>query len=269
MNAQRKKVGLALGSGAARGFAHIGVLKTLEQAKVPIDLVVGTSMGGVVGALYCSGMSLRMMERLAGATQRNLWMDLTFPRMGLISGEKLEQFILMFTKSATFAQLKKPFAVVATDLGTGEKVVINKGLVAPAVRATAAIPAIFCPVEYEGRTLVDGAVVERVPAITARELGAEIVIAVDVGVYTQEVKVSHIFDVVLQCLDIMSRDLCRQGISQADLLISPQLHHVLPGQFHKAAEAIRAGEEAALVMLPKIRELLRREGCYEQDAANT
>ncbi len=255
-----KKVGLALGGGAARGFAHIGVLKVLEGAGIPVDMVVGTSMGGIVGAFYCSGMSLRMMEKLAGITQRNNWVDLTFPRMGLISGDKLEQFIYMLTKGATFDRLKKPLAVVATDISSGEKVILNVGVVAEAVRASAAIPGIFCPVEKKGRTLVDGAVVERVPVLSARELGADIVIAVDVGVYLEGVKVHHIFDVIMQCLDIMARDLCRQVTSQADLVICPQLHNVSPGQFQKASEAIRAGEEAALIMLPQIREILDREG---------
>jgi NTE family protein len=262
----KKKVGLALGSGVARGFAHIGVLKVLESANIPIDMVVGTSMGGLVGALYCSGMSLRMIERLAAVTQRNHWMDLTFPRMGLVSGEKLEQFIYMFTKGATFAQLKIPLAVVATDLARGEKVVITEGVVAPAIRATAAIPGVFCPVEIGGRILVDGAVMERVPVFSARELGADIVIAVDVGVYMEEIKVNHIFDVIMQCLDIMSRDISRQSISEADVVICPNLRHVAPGQFQKSAEAIQAGEEAAMAMLPQIREILQRDGSHDQDA---
>jgi len=264
---QRKKVGLALGGGAARGFAHIGVLKVLEEANIIVDFVVGSSMGAVVGAFYCSGISLRMMERLAVHTQRNHWLDWTFPRLGLVSGEKLEQLLHILTRGAVFADLAKPLAVVATDLSAGEKVVLREGAVARAVRASAAIPGIFCPVEYRGKTLVDGCVVERVPAATARELGAEVVIAVDVGVYLSDVKAQHIFDVVTQCFDIMYRDLCRRSADEADLVISPQLQDVAPGHFHRAREAIAAGENAASVVLPQIRELLRKEGCYEQSTA--
>jgi NTE family protein len=265
----RKKVALALGGGAARGFAHIGVLKVVEEAQIPVDLVVGTSMGGLVGALYCSGMSLRMMERIANHTKRNLWMDLTFPVMGLVSGEKLEQFVYLLTRRANFNELKTPLAVVATDLGNGEKVVITDGPVARAVRATSAIPGIFCPVEYQGKMLVDGSVVERIPVPTAKELGADVVIAVDVGTYLGNSKVNHMFDVVTQCLDIMTRDLCRYQTERADLVIYPPLQNIAPGHFHRALEAIQIGEMAAAAMLPQMKEILYKEGCYEPDAANS
>ncbi|MDW7651051.1 MAG: patatin-like phospholipase family protein [Bacillota bacterium] len=268
MKGTKKVVGLALGGGSARGFAHIGVIKVLDEAGIPLDLIVGTSMGAVVGAFYCSGMSLRMMERLAVHIQRNQWMDWTFPRLGLVSGDKMEQLVALLTRSKTFNELTRPFAVVATDLGRGEKVIIQEGLVARAVRASAAIPGVFCPVEYQGKTLVDGAVVERVPVGTARELGADFVIAVDVGIYLGGNKVNHILDVISQSLDIMQRDLCRYSTDLADVLISPQLHEIPPGHFHKAAEAIQAGEDAARAMLPQILELLRKEGCHEKDSAS-
>lgn len=263
MTRRRKKIALALGGGAARGFAHIGVLKVLEEAHIPVDLVVGSSMGGVVGAFYCSGMSLRMMERLAVHTQRNHWLDLTFPRLGLISGEKLERFVYWLTRGADFSSLKIPLAVVATDLASGEKVVLREGPVARAVRASAAIPGVFCPVECQGRMLVDGCVVERVPAPTARELGAGVVIAIDVGIYLNAGKAQHVFDVITQCFDIMARNLCQESTSQADIVILPQLRDIAAGHFHRAKEAISAGEDAARMMLPQLLELLRKEGCHE------
>jgi NTE family protein len=264
LTGKRKTVGLALGGGSARGFAHIGVLKVLESAGIPVDLIAGTSMGAVVGAFYCSGIGLRMIERLAGHIQRNHWMDWTFPRMGLASGDKMEQLLAMLTRNKTFADLNKPFAVVAADLVRGEKVVIKNGNVARAVRASAAIPGVFCPVEYQGRTLVDGAVVERIPVQTARDLGADVVIAVDVGIYVDGTKPQHILDVITQSLDLMQRDLCRISTIVADLVILPQLQDVPPGHFHKAPQAILAGEDAAIAMLPQIRELLRKEECYGQ-----
>lgn len=269
MKSEKKTVGLALGGGSARGFAHIGVLKVLEEACIPLDLIVGTSMGAVVGAFYCSGMSMRMMERLAQHIQRNHWMDWTFPRLGLATGDKMEQLVSFLIRNKTFAELSKPFAVVATDLGRGEKVVIREGPVGRAVRASASIPGVFCPVEYLGRTLVDGAVVERVPVSTARELGADVVIAVDVGIYLDGNKVHHILDVIAQSLDIMQRDLCRFSTDQADLVIYPQMREIQPGQFHKAAEAMLAGEDAARAMLPQILELLRKEGCHAQHSAGS
>lgn len=263
----RKKVGLALGGGSARGFAHIGVLKVFEEANVPVDVVAGTSMGAVVGAFYCSGMGLRMLERLSAHVRRNQWLDWTFPRRGLVAGEKLEQLVHFLTRGRTFAELEKPLAVVATDLGTGERVVIRDGPVARAVRASAAIPGVFCPVEFRGRTLVDGCVVERVPVTTARDMGADFVIAVDVGIYLDGNKPNHILGVVTQCLDIIQRDLCRTYVGQADIVIYPQLRDVDPGHFHRADEAIRAGEEAARAMLPQLRERLRKEGFYVKNSA--
>lgn len=268
MDAKRKKIGLALGGGGARGFAHIGILKVLEEADITVDMIAGTSMGAIVGAFYCSGMKPRLIERLSSFIQRNHWMDLTFPRLGLVSGDKLEQFMMVLTKSANFSDLKKPLAVVATNLCNGDRVVIKEGQVARAVRASAAIPGVFCPVEYEGMTLVDGVVVERVPVLAARELGADIVIAVDLGIYL-DTKFNHIFDVVLQCMDIMSRDLSRMITDKADLVLNPQLQHVSPGQFHKSEEAIKAGEDAARCMLPQIKELLNyKENCGEDSATN-
>lgn len=261
-------VGLALGGGSARGFAHIGVLKVLENAGIPVDLVAGTSMGAVIGAFYCSGMGIKMMERLAGHIQRSHWMDWTFPRMGLAAGDKMEQLLTMLTRSKTFADLEKPFAVVATDLVRGEKVVLQEGVVARAVRASAAIPGVFCPVEEGGRMLVDGAVVERVPVQTARDLGADVVIAVDVGIYVNGNKPHHIMDVISQSLDIMQRDLCRYNMEEADLIITPQLQAISPGHFHRAGEAIQAGEAATRVVLPEILELLRKEDHHGQDISN-
>lgn len=258
----KKKVGLALGGGVARGFAHIGVLKVFEEAGIDVDLVVGTSMGAVVGAFYCSGMNPKTMERLARFTRRNNWMDFSISKMGLVSGEKLEQYVLLLTRSAAFSDLKKPFATVATDLRSGKKVLIKEGPVARAVRASSAIPGIFCPVEVQGMTLVDGGVVERVPALSTREMGADFVIAVDVGVYTNDARINNVFDVVMQSLDIMSRDLCNNIVSQADFLIRPDLSEISPAQFHRSAEAVKAGEVAAQKGLDQLKEKLLKEGFY-------
>ncbi|NLZ38136.1 MAG: patatin-like phospholipase family protein [Firmicutes bacterium] len=262
MRKERKKIGLALGGGSARGFAHIGVIKVLEEAKIPIDLVAGTSMGSVVGACYCAGLEISFLERFAVHADRNLWLDWTLPHKGLVAGNKLEQLILLLTKKKNFTELERPLAVVAADLCSGKKIVFREGLVARAVRASSAIPGIFRPVEEEDRVLVDGAVVERVPAPTVREMGADIVLAVDVGIYFNNQKPHHILDVVTQSIDIMQRDLVQHSLEAADIVISPHLEEVAPGQFHLADKAIKAGEKAAYSMLPQIQELLMKEGLF-------
>ena len=261
---KKKKIGLALGGGSARGFAHIGVLKILERENIPIDLIAGTSMGAVVGALYCAGIKINMLEGLSRQLRRSLWMDWTFPRMGLASGDKLKQLITLLTKGIAIEKMPKKFAAVAADLCKGRKVVLQEGPAARAVRASAAIPGVFCPVEDGISGLVDGAVVERVPVATARELGADIVIAVDVGAYPATQRPQHIFDVITQSLDIMQRDLSRHALKTADVVIAPQLQEILPGHYYKAAEAISAGEKEALTMLPVIRETLEKEGLDEE-----
>lgn len=239
------------------------MIKVLEKEGIPIDLLAGSSMGAVIGSFYCAGTELSLVERLAIHAQRSLWMDWTFPHMGLVSGDKLEQLVLLLTRRKTFDQLHIPFAAVATDLCSGEKVVMREGLVARAVRASAAIPGVFRPLEVDGRTLVDGSVIERVPAPTLRSMGADIVIAVDVGIYLNGQKPQHILDVITQSLDVMQRDLCRYTLDEADVVIRPQLQEIAPGHFHRAAEAIQAGEVAARAMLPQLWELLQKEGLCE------
>ena len=264
MGSEQKKIGLALGGGSARGFAHIGVLQVLAAEQIPVDLVVGTSMGAVIGAFYCAGIDLFMLEKMSCQMQRSFWIDWKFPRMGLVGGEKLEQLMSLLTKRKTFAQLEKKFAVVATDLRCGEKVVLQEGSVARAVRASAAIPGVFHPVVEGDKVLVDGGVVERVPAPTARDIGADFVIAVDVGIYLGGVKPHHLLDVITQSLDIMQRDLARYTLDAADVVVQPQLKEVSPGHFHKAEVAIQKGREAAQEALPQIKALLGNERLYEE-----
>lgn len=252
---KKSKVGLALGSGLARGLAHIGVIKILLQAGIKIDYIAGTSMGSVVAALFACDLKMKMIERLAEHISRHTWMDFTFPRMGLIAGDRLEQLMHLLTGRRCFEDLSLPLAVVATDLTIGERVVLNKGPIARAVRASCAIPGIFCPVEIGGRILVDGGVMERVPAGTVRKMGADFVIAVDVGVYVEEYKINHIFDVLSKTIDIMSREIKRSQIQEADLLIAPDMKDIGPFHFQRAEEVIARGEEAARQALPLLSNL--------------
>lgn len=249
------KIGLALGSGLARGLAHIGVIKVLLHAGIRIDCIAGTSMGSVVAALYACGMKIKMMERLARRISRRTWIDFTFPRMGLIAGERLEELIYLLTARRKIEDLSVPLALLAVDLISGERVSLRRGSIARAVRASCAIPGIFNPVEYEGRLLVDGGILERVPAKTARDMGADFVIAVDVGYYMEEYKINHIFDVLSRANEVMSREIGRLQPQKADVMIMPDMKDVAPFHFHLADEAIARGEEAARQALPLLKNL--------------
>lgn len=250
------KVGLALGGGLARGLAHIGVLKVLLQSGINIDYLAGTSMGSLIASLYACGLSLSLIEKLTKRISRRVWMDFTLPRMGLMAGDKLEQLVYLLTKKRYIEELPLPLGVVATDLTRGERAIIRTGSIAKAVRASCAIPGIFNPVEIGGRLMVDGGVLERVPAQAAKEMGAGIVIAVDVGVYEEEYKIDNMLDVISKTIDIMAREITRARELEADVLISPDLKEIAPFQFQRVEEAIARGEQAAYQALPLVRSVL-------------
>ncbi len=252
---------MALGAGLARGLAHIGVLRVLQESGIKVDFISGTSMGAVIAALYACGLNLKLIERLAQRISRRTWMDITFPRMGLIAGEKLERMLHMLTGRRSFADLSLPLAVVAVDLISGERVVINEGSVSRAVRASCAIPGIFSPVEMGKKLLVDGGVLQRVPASVVREMGADLVIAVDVGVDVGDYKIDHIFDVLSRSLDIMSREINRSLSRDADLVVIPKVSDMGPFDFQCVEEAIIRGEKAAREALPLLAKLEKEGQC--------
>ncbi len=253
MSRRKAKVGLALSGGAARGFAHIGVLSVLEKAGLKVSCLAGTSMGALVGALYAAGMKVGLMERLLPAAIRANWVDFGLQRMGLIKGDKIEQFIHLLTRRATFEELKIPFAAVAVDLYSGKTVVIREGLVCRAVRASISIPGYFVPVEADdGRLLVDGGVLNRIPTDVVREMGADYIIASDTGFFPRNAHINSLLDVVLRSFDIMQQELNRFQLMSADIVISPALNDLAPSQFDRCTEIIQAGEEAARAALPEI-----------------
>ena len=182
-----KKVGLALSGGTAKGFAHIGVLEVFEKNKIPIDYIAGTSMGAVVGALYASGISISEMKKIAKTTKWMNLLDFTLPDKGILSGEKIEQFLRILLKNKKFKDLEIPTAVVAADIKQGEKVIFKKGDVASALRASISLPNLFVPYEYEKRILVDGGVIDPLPVDVARNMGADVVIAVNLSTPTKHV----------------------------------------------------------------------------------
>jgi NTE family protein len=274
MESSRKKVGLALGSGAARGLAHIGVLRVLHQENIPIDMIAGTSIGAVIGALYALG---RKIDRIEEAADSIDWkrllslLDITLPRTGLIGGKR----ILAWGKSVIgrdvqFSDLQIPFACVATDIMTGHEIVIDKGSVMDAVRASFSIPGVFSLVKQEGRYLVDGGLVNPVPVSTVRSMGAQIVIAVNVmpditimdhtrwmGEKSKAgIKEPNIIEILMQSIYIGSHSIVRTSLESADAAIEPKVASIGPAQFHRARECIIQGELAAEDWIPKIRHLL-------------
>lgn len=252
----KPKVGLALGSGAARGLANLGVLQVLEEEQIPIDMIAGTSAGAVVGCLYASGSDLHV---LAAMLEELDWSDLTswtLQRRGLVSPDKIYNMLKILTRNANFEDLKIPAAVVATDLRRGSEVVLESGSVAEAVRASLSIPGVFVPTEIEGRLLVDGALVNRVPGDVCRRMGADVIIAVDVGFAPLRTNIRNLPDVIVQTIDILSRQAAaHQGID-ADVLILPDLGNVSLTQLNRSAEIIEKGRQAAIASLDMIRDKL-------------
>ncbi|MBN2908276.1 patatin-like phospholipase family protein [Polycladomyces sp. WAk] len=259
------KIGLALGSGGARGWAHIGVLKVLREAGIPVHMIAGSSMGSLVGALYANNLKLDMIEGLATRLKRKYWVDLTVPRKGLIIGDKVRELIRLLTHGKSIEELSIPLAVVATDIIKGERVVFTSGPVDLAVRASISIPGIFEPVEWEDKILVDGGVIDRIPITVVREMGADLVIAVDVVPRFNKVKIRSIFDVIAQTLGVMERQILSRQLIEADFLIHPELSEISPTAFHQVEKCIRLGEEAARAHVERIRERIRNWEGVEGD----
>lgn len=254
------RVGIALGAGAARGLANLGVLQVLQQERIPIDVIAGTSAGAVVGSLYAAGSDLDLLCRMAVEMDWNDLARLTITRRGLVSSERIHALLRMLTKDQNFEDLALPTAVVATDLLTGEEVVLASGSIADGVRASLSIPGIFVPVELDGRLLVDGALVNRVPSDVCRKLGAQFVIAVDVGWPPLHGRVRHLPDVIFRTIDILGRQVSVEKQLSADLLLQPALGNVTVTQLNRADEIIEKGREAARECLAGLKSSLLAQG---------
>ncbi|MDR2504766.1 MAG: patatin-like phospholipase family protein [Oscillospiraceae bacterium] len=258
------KIGLALGSGAMRGLAHIGVLQVLEREHIPIDVITGTSMGAVIAGAYASGRGGLELEEIVRSVQEMRYFDFTVPKDGMISGKRAHKFMSQLTCHKTFAQTRIPCAMVATDLSNGEEVVLTDGLLGDAIRASISIPGIFVPVKYpinadedtQQRTLVDGGMVNRVPVNTARMLGADYVIAVDVGYRGETIETSGLLNIFVHALDIMEWEVTREKVNTADVLIVPDVREFNPALVSHSAESIARGREAARAALPEIMKLI-------------
>ena len=257
-SARPRKLALALGGGAARGFAHIGVIKMLESQGIVPDIIVGTSAGAVVGALYAGGFDAFAMQKIAQQLDEKIFADWTLGGRGLLKGEALQDFINQHLNRRPLEKLNKTFAAVATDLNSGERVVFRTGDTGMAVRASAAVPGVFQPTEFNGRSYVDGGLSSPVPVQSAREMGADFVIAVDISARPQGQPVDSLSSILWQTTTIMGGVIGRNETRDADVLIRPALPYVKSWDFAARHDAMLEGERAALAALPAIRQKLGR-----------
>jgi NTE family protein len=268
-----RKVGLALGGGYARGLAHIGVLEVLEREGIPVDLIAGTSAGALVGALYAAEQDASLIRKQA--TQMD-WVgltsliDLNIRRSGFLGGRRVAGLLKRLMGDVRFEELTIPLSCVATDIITGDEVVLRQGSVLEAVRASISVPVLFTVVKKDGRFLVDGGLVNNVPVSVAREMGADFVIAVDVTPDRRE-RAAHItknettrepglFQVMVQSIYIGTYYSARAMAEGADLIIHPHLARISPGEFHRAAEIILEGELTAVDALAPLKRQLKAAG---------
>lgn len=256
---QAPKVALVLGGGAARGFAHVGVIKTLESHGIVPDMVIGTSAGSVVGVLYAGGYSGFELQKIAMQLEQESVGDWVMPNRGFVKGEMLQNFINKALQSRKIENLNKPFAAVATELQTGEIAVFRRGNSGMAVRASSSIPGVFQPVNIAGKEYVDGGLVSPVPVRIARSMGADLVIAVDISSKPRFGKVSDTIDIFLQSFNIMGQTIGRYELAEADVVIRPQTGTIGATDFDQKHLAIMEGEKAALGALPLIRSKLQQK----------
>ncbi len=247
------KLGLALGGGAARGFAHIGVIQVLEEAGIKPDLVVGTSAGSLVAALWAHGKNGAELANLALTMDEGAITDWAFPSRGLIRGEALARYVREQTGGRLIEQMKLPLGIVATDLDSGAGVLFQRGDAGSAVRASSSVPAVFQPVKIGEREYVDGGLVSPVPVRFARQMGAEMVIAVDISTPPDGASTADTMKLLLQTFAIMGKSINRFELRDADVVVRPPLVGVSGADFTSRVRAIRSGRETALALLPEIK----------------
>lgn len=247
---------LALGAGGARGFAHIGVLQVFQEHGITVAGIVGTSMGALIGSTYAVKTDIYYLGRLVEYLGWEDLVDIRFPRLGLVDGVKVQALIELLTKGKNFEDTFIKFWAVATDLETGEEVIFKKGPLAPAIRASISIPGVFKPVELDGRTLVDGAVVAGVPVKIAKMMRGDLTIGVNVGFDHTQHRVRNLFDVISKVMDIMGNRLDAYQLPDADLVITPKLGDIGIMDFGRADECIEIGRNAAEEVMPQIQDLI-------------
>jgi NTE family protein len=250
-------IGVALGGGFARGIAHIGVLKVLEEEGIPVRVITGTSVGALIGACYCSGLTLAEMEEVARNTRFTTFARWTLSRCGFASNDRMIKFLTRTLKVKTFEELRIPLGVTATDFNSGEGVVFHSGSIIDPVRASCAYPGMFLPVEIRGRYLVDGMLSHPVPTRPLLEMGADRVIAVHLkGTWSNGGAPRHLFDVIGQSFAIAQDAMSSVWRSAADLVVEPDVAGFAYDDFKRSPDLIRSGEAAMRKALPEVRKWL-------------
>ncbi|MCX5857126.1 MAG: patatin-like phospholipase family protein [Deltaproteobacteria bacterium] len=257
------RVAVVLGAGAAKGFAHVGVLKVLEAQNIPVHMIVGTSVGSFVGSLYAYGYDAFKLQTLALAMERDDLIDLTIPDNGFVKGEKLENYVNRMVRNTPIEKFRIAFHAVTTNIQTGEEMVFGTGNAGMAVRASCSIPGVFKPAKISGKTYVDGGLVNPVASDVARRYGADVVIAVDISGSRDMTLPEGTIDTILKSVDIMYAKISQLQIPRADVVIKPNVGHIGSSDFTKKHEAILEGEKATLAAVPAIQAVLlklRQEG---------
>jgi NTE family protein len=258
---RKVKIALVLGGGAARGFAHIGVIKALEAQGIVPDIVVGTSAGSVVGSLYAYGYNGFQLQKIALEMDEATISDWAMPWFsnspGMLKGEALQAYVNKAIHNTPLEKLKIPFGCVATDLKNGQPILFRRGNTGLAVRASSAVPSVFQPVVISGHTYVDGGLVAPVPVKFAKDMGAEFVIAVNISSATEGQKTASSLDVLMQTFTIMGQRLNQFELKEADIVITPSLGTMGSSDFNGRNLAILAGEQAAAAAMPQIKAKLK------------
>jgi len=273
---RRKKIGLALGGGAARGGAHIGVINALKAANIPIDYVAGTSIGALVGGFLAIDKMDALEQLVLGLDWKTIikFFDVVFPKVGLVEGKKVEEILRESLGEFDIKELPIPFAAVATDIVSGEEVILNAGDIVEAIRASIAIPGIFTPIKWQDRILVDGGLVNPVPVNVVKKMGAEIVIGVDVNAKVviptmqkmkkltskdKETKEAfpNIIEIIMSAVYIMEQQITKYKLAsdKADVLIEPEVGHIGFLEFHRTPETIAEGYKTATEKIKEIKAL--------------
>lgn len=263
MSVERKKVGVALGSGSAKGLAHIGVLQVLAENRIPIDMIAGSSMGAIIGGIYACNTDLHLLAKLIGALNQRRYFDVSIRRSGgLLSGARMELLIKTLTHDKSFSELKIPFMCVATDIETGERLILKEGKLHAAIRASMSIPGVFVPVQHGAHLCIDGGVLDRVPCRPLLEAGADIVIGVDVGIRGDfpPIEKHSIREVLDNCLSIMQWEITKERTKDAHVMICPDVLRLGGLSNEHVEQAVAIGRQAAEEKLPELLRVLRENG---------
>jgi NTE family protein len=258
---RKVKIGLALGGGAARGFAHIGVIKALEAQGIVPDIVVGTSAGSVVGAMYAAGNNASTLQKMAYEMDEAAISDWALPLFGkssgVLKGEALQNYVNKAVQHKAIEKLKIPFGAVASDLKTGQPILFQRGNTGMAVRASSAVPGVFQPVVIGGHTYVDGGLVAPVPVRFAREMGAEFIIAVNISTQTEAQAAQSSLEVIMQTFSIMGQRINQLELRDADIVIQPPLGKMGSAEFSNRTVAMQAGERATNAVMAQLKQKLK------------